>query len=478
MPDKWAQYAQPVAPAKTGDKWQQYATPGINYSHPAGGEAPTLAAHPAVSMTTPFLSPDATTNPVGDFVRGIGKGALHTLSSVDQMASKISPRLVTPIGQEATPENANRAMVMAQQMAEPHNIAERFGRGAEQAGEFLLPTGIEEAAGKAALPLLGRAGEVGAKIAGAGVHSGLVNDVQGGGFVPGAVMGGLGSGVGQAARAVAPILAENALGIRAADRDYGRTPGKAILEETTGYDPGRIADQATQKVNTYSNDLEDAALNSPHLASLGPARQAVQNSASAAMGRNNVDTIRKVAKLGEQLDTDAYGNVIPNDVQPSTLLHLKRGIGDLQTSWNPATAPKWISGQVGNVYHALDSELDRTVPESSELNQKISTLLPVASRAGAADLNAGVIQRGLSRLTKPTGALAPALMGAGYGGMHGGTMGALLGGGAGLLGTELLGSPQVQMGLARTAYSTLLPKLLPAAAGAALQLNRRVEAPQ
>lgn len=475
MPNPWDKPKEPSAVQKSGQPWEKYSATTDEVAGAGPGGVPSLAAHPTVDMQPSLLGKDTQSNPVGDYVKGAGKGILHTISSADQAASRIpgiGTRLVTPIGQEATPENAQHAMVTAQALAEPHNAAQRAGRISEQAGEFLLPSGLEEAAGKAVLPLLGRAGEVGAKMVGAGVHNGLINDAQGGGFLPGAVAGAAGSGVGQGVKAVAPILAENALGIRASDRAYGRTPGQAILNETTGFNPGKIAEQAGQKVNTYSNELEDAALNSPHLASLAPARQAVQNSASAAMGRNNIDTIRKVAKMGEQLDTDAYGQVIPNDVSPSTLLHLKRGIGDLQTSWNPATSPKWISGQVGNVYHALDSELDRTVPESSELNQKISTLLPVSARAGAADLNAGAIQRGLSRLTKPTGALAPALMGAGYGGMHGGAMGALLGGGAGLIGTELLGSPAVQMGLARGADSPIVQRLIPAATGAALQLNR------
>ena len=52
---------------------------------------------------------------------------------------------------------------------------------------------------------------------------GLVNKIQGGGFVPGAEAGALTSGAGELMRGAAPYVASSALGTRMGDLGGGRT---------------------------------------------------------------------------------------------------------------------------------------------------------------------------------------------------------------------------------------------------------------
>lgn len=458
MAGPWEQYAkQPSDVQQNGNApWQKYAAPA--------------AAAPAATEVEPPTMLQRIGSSALDMAKGVGEGALSTLSGTDEWAREHMPAFMTNSDFGFGPP---ADLQHVKQMATPANTTQQIGKIGEQAGEYLLPTGVEEAGARLGGEALGRAGEVLGRMAGAGVHSGGINKSQGGSFTGGAAAGVVGSGIGQGLRKIAPKLAESALNVRGADRAYGRTPGQAILDETTGFSPRKIATQASDKVESLTNDLEDMARDSPNGASLAPARDEATKSIGTAYGRNNKSTYDKLIKMGRQLDTNLEGEEIPEETSPQQILHLKRGIGDLQTSWNPATQPKWVNGQVGRVYHALDSEFDRAVPEGAALNQRISSLMPVAQRANAEDLNAGLLQRSIGRFKAHTGALAAPLLGAGEGYREGGVPGALIGGGLGLIGTEALSSPEVWMSLARGANSPVLRKIaIPAAQGALLQAGR------
>ena len=144
---------------------------------------------------------------------------------------------------------------------DPSNPIQEVGRQAEQTGEFLVPGLGEEAATE-------RAGKLAplARIGYNSLTSGLLNKAQGGDFTTGAVAGGVGSGIAEGGKAVAPALAEGAMGIRKLDRAYGRRPGLAILDETRGFRPETVAASADERLGELTPQLEsmvDAASTRP-----------------------------------------------------------------------------------------------------------------------------------------------------------------------------------------------------------------------
>src|SRR5207302_3936233 len=106
-----------------------------------------------------------------------------------------------------------------------------------------------------------------------------------------------------------------------------------------------------------------------------------------------------------------------------------------------------------------DKELDRAVPESEKLNQRISSLIPVAKRGESVDRGASLTQRMADRLKAHTGALTSSVAG----GLAFGPLGAV----GGLAVPELLASPTAQMAGAKALRSPV-PKLLGRAAASQL----------
>jgi hypothetical protein len=115
----------------------------------------------------------------------------------------------------------------------------------------------------------------------------------------------------------------------------------------------------------------------------------------------------------------------------------------------------------------LDKELDRTVPGALGLNQRISSLIPVAQRAESVSRNAPTLQRAAQRFGAHTGALTLGAAGAYEGKREGGIPGAIAGGLTGVLAPELIASPEGQIALARTLYKAngLKPLVAGALAG-------------
>jgi hypothetical protein len=147
-------------------------------------------------------------------------------------------------------------------LSTPTNTPQKFGYGTEQAAEFMLPGGAEkEAIAKLgtmtpkAMPLI--------KAGVSGLSTGAMNKLQGGEFGTGAALGAAGSAIGQGLKAVAPAVAEKALGIRGKfDRAYNKTPGLAALTETTGIRPETVSAQAGKRIGELSeatNRMADAA---------------------------------------------------------------------------------------------------------------------------------------------------------------------------------------------------------------------------
>lgn len=452
-----SQQAPPVAGLPAGQ-----SLPGVPGAPvPAGLQGPPAA-----------VTPPSTLQNIGSTVVNLGKGTIkgagsRITDSLDAVRKIPGVGGLLPDDLDQSTTNEMRGQV------QPNGTAQKIGKGIEQVGEFMLP-GLGEEAATAKLAALGPKIGAAARIGYGALTSGLVNKTQGGTFTGGALAGGAGGVIGEGVKAAAPLIAESALGVRAIDRSRGRTPGIGILNETKGFDAGNIAKQADQKLNLYTGELNNAAASSSIPVDLSPARQIAKNTQTTAASRNNPDTIKRAGQLYDQLNKESVGNaLIPPQVNASRALDLKRGIDDLKGSWNPATANSYVDSQIGQVHNSLNDGLYSSVPAAKELNSKISTLIPVAARAGATDLNASSLQRVLGRFTRPTGALVGGAAGAGYGYHEGGLPGAALGFAGGVVAPELIGSPTVQMMAARTANSALIPPTVKALTGLGAQAIRK-----
>ena len=440
---------QAQAAIKEPNDWQTVNDPGDWQTIPASSPTP-----PEPSML------QKAEGGVGDFFGGIGSGALHTLATIGypagMAAHAIAPKYFPP------------ASLSDPSLKAPNSTSGRVGRGVEQAGEFMLPGGAEEkGAAKLAemAPWAGRAAKPLAKVLTSGISAGAVNTAQGGSPVTGALMGAGGQVIGQGLKAAAPVIAETALGLPKAARAFGKTPGAALLDETRGIRPSTIAASAQERLGQLNPELESAAANSKVPASLLPARGIVSDAANKAANQNAEGLFNQLGKQGDFLD---YGGP-SGQVTPQKLLDLKRGFNEEHLRWNPEMHDRALStGR--QAYNALDQELDRTVPESAGLNQRISSLIPVAQRAESISRGAPTLQRAAQRFGAHTGALTLGGIGGYQGYREGGVPGAIAGGLTGVLAPELIASPEGQMTLARALNKAngLRPLV-----GGALQLDRK-----
>lgn len=440
------------------------------------GPAPSAGAQPIVDPDLPAQHPWSLQSALSngeDLLKGAGKGALHTLDSTDDFARAHLPAFLTNtnlgFGKPADLEAEHAREV-------PQNTAQRVGYGGEQVGEFLLPTGLEKGAAKLGGELLGHGGEIAGKILGAGGHSGLINKAQGGEFGTGALLGAGGAGAGELLKATAPVVAESALGVRGADKMYGRTVGNAIMEDTHGVRPSTIEGSAREKIGELKPELERTAADAGAAGARGsllPARQGVDDAIQKNLTNRATKTAGELGPLQSHLATDSVtGLPLAQDQSPTGLLQLKRGVdSDFIRNWSPLTGSRPALGQARQAYGSLADEFHAAAPGTQELDQRISSLIPVANRAEIAARAPGVLENTVNRFRVPTGALTGAV-GGGIAGYHeGGLPGAAAGAGMGALLPSAIGSPTTQMILARGLYDAV-PKLIPAATGGALQVDR------
>jgi hypothetical protein len=234
---------------------------------------------------------------------------------------------------------------------------------------------------------------------------------------------------------------------------------------------GRVAQPQGTMTRTPEMSASIPPLTEPNAAaSLKPARS-VLSAAQGKAARQEAGTLHN--QLGDMSDFLHVGSVsgepIPENVTPRKLLDLKRGFSDEHLRWNPNTHETATNAGRG-AYHALDSELDRTVPQSADTNQRISSLIEVLRNADKASRTSTAGQRALERVGRHTGAATLGGIGGYEGYREGGIPGAVAGLGAGLLGPELISSPEGEMALARMLNKG---KTLRGAVGGGLQLTRK-----
>jgi hypothetical protein len=247
MPNKWDQYASSPQQAPANN-WDQYAsspatTPPAASPAPQKGFMDTLADAGVPGM---------------DVAKGLVKGAAGTVANIDQAARKYLPAFMTnqnfgfgkPTDIEAE-----------QKFAQPENTAQKIGKYAEQAGEYLLPGAGEEkaAAGLAkAFPAVGKAAAPMARIATKALGSGAVGAAQGNGFGTGAAIGAVGGALPEAISAI-PTRAKagqlfDSVMEDAKDQPVNLTNSMPFLERTqqlasSGAAPFRPADMLFSRSN-------------------------------------------------------------------------------------------------------------------------------------------------------------------------------------------------------------------------------------
>ncbi len=439
--------------------------PGWSTSAPQG-DAPSAPPKPSMLQKA--------TGAIGDVATGAGKGLLHTISGSDDWMRAHGPAFMTNSNMGFGPP-ANLEHV--KQMATPQGTAQKIGYGGEQVGEFLAPGGLEErgAAKLATLfPKLGKYAAPLAHVLTSAISSGGVNAAQGGSPVTGALMGGGGQVLGQGLKAVAPALAETALKVRGNQRLFGRTVGDAILNDTSGIRPESIGKSANATISQLSPELDaadQASMVAGKRGTLEPARASVTDAIAAHTGNRAMKTAAGIQPISDFLTRDQLTGLPLAEQQTAPGLRMmKRGLNeDYIHNWTSDQPPaqKLAARQA---YGNINEQLHFISPETSSLDQRISSLIPAKLQGERVAAGAPLTQRIAGRFGAHTGALAGGLGGAFEGRREGGTPGMIAGGLAGLIAPELISSPEAQMVLARTLNKAngLRPLV-----GGALQLDRK-----
>lgn len=386
-----------------------------------------------------------------DLAIGALKGAgqtTHGISSLIHAIPGIGPKIIPQQGLDAF-----------QGIAAPTNTAQKIGKYGEQAGEFLLP-GVGEEKAASLLPKIPRIAKYATAALGSGALSTLQSDKPSGSdFASGAGAGVVGKGMGDAAQKIAPTIARMGLGIPKRVMKYGADPGSAILNETSAIRPGKIADQATQRIGQLDSDLLRTTANSPAKVDLSPARRVVLGDIGEARNRNSLSTVRDLGKISNQLNSDiTTGAQIPSRVPADKALALRRGLDDEVRTWNPINASA-VDSTVKGARHQIGEGLHLAVPETAPIDKRISSLIPVQKAGENKEFSAGILERGIGRLAKHTGALVGGVYGANEGYKHGGIGGAALGAGAGILVPEAAASPEAMTLAARAFHSPVTPAI-------------------
>lgn len=367
-------------------------------------------------------------NPIARGVTDVAEGAKAGLSSTILHGGDLVRRITGTERVIDTPE-AQRSM------RAPNSIPGKAGKFVEQAAEFAIP------ASKAAT--LTKGASLATRAAAQGGASGLVSAVQSGGDPAETAistgMGAAGPLVGSVARKGAEAIAGKAMGLRPVDRAYGKTVAAALLDETNGFTPNAVKRSAQKAVDRLTPELEAKVTASSQFGSLKTARDILEAEIAKATKQSSKPMVEALQPMLDRINSTITGAPRHNYQLPEKMLDLKRGFQDF-TQWKPGTDKK-VAKIANRVYHALDAEIDKSVPESAGLNQRLSSLIAGRDRAASRSLNAGLAERSLGRFAAHSGALAGAL----YGFHAGGVPGAI----AGIVGPEMVASPTAQMVAAR-----------------------------
>ena len=395
-------------------------------------------------------------------ITGFGQGAASTGHNIGKM-----------MGLSTTPEEEKNFA----EMMTPQNTTQKVFKTGEQVGEFMLPMGAEK---KIASLVPQSAAQMIARPALSAISTGAVNKAQGGTFGEGARLGAIGGIAGEGARALAPSIAESALGVRTSQKLHGAEPGKAILEKTSGVRPSTISDQASGEIGTLGGRLESVASRIGAPAGTMNSSVGIVDDAIAKAKAENSPVLPHLMEIRDQLiyERSPEGgfnryNPLPPPQTGMDIVNARRGMSDLAGNWE--REGKGAPSVARNVYGNLTGTLHNASPEAADIDKQLSSLLPAQKRADIVEHAPGIGQRMADRFARPTGGLALPLAAAAAGyGQHGG-IGAAVGGGLGLLGMEALNSPTGKMIASRLLDSGVPTRALPAIT---LQLLKKEEESQ
>jgi hypothetical protein len=381
---QYADLARPAAPTGVPGAPQPMPSPAAAPS-PQSGPIPSPAQTPGQPNMPPPPQPQAnpaspaagmpTGNTAQDLIGGVGQGLLSTVGDVGNLIRKvpgIGPHLIPQQGQDALRE-----------ISRPKNTAQSVGSIAEQAGELALPTGAVSDVAKLA-KLSPRALAIARLVGNSGVMAGM-EKLRGGsnaGAAGAAALNVATEGGISTLQKLAPVLLK--LGI-----PMNSKAAKAILEMTSGTEPGKIADSAQQAINGLKNS-RDAAIQqvgaSGATANIKPAIdlidqriiQELNPTGQLAVKGNNTKTLEQLRQLRSSLTAmvDDSGNVIgrvPQHLHPQAAIDLKDSVGKIIKSWGKDITPT-ADVVRKQVYHALDNSVDSIVPGHAKANDAISAL--------------------------------------------------------------------------------------------------------
>lgn len=280
-------------------------------------------------------------------------------------------------------------------------------------------------------------------------------------------------GAGKIAGKIAPSVAESALEVGSKSRGFGKTPGQAALDETTGLTPAAVLESTHDALNRVGKRVSDSYSQSQAPVSLQPAVDALMVAKNKALRARQTDLAADIQKNIDRLSIDPATGQKRLDMLPEELWRIKQGQGD-STNWNPTTDQREAGKLNRKVYAAIDGELDRVAPDTADLNQVYSSLVEVKKRADIENRKAGIIQGATSRWKARTGALAA---GAATGAAVGGIPGAIAGAVVGSILPELVTTPAVPMAAARGLNAASKVAAIPAAKLGPASINARPQLP-
>ena len=324
-------------------------------------------------------------------LKGVGEGLLQDTASVGRLINKIPL-----IGEKLVPSQGLNA---ERQLATPTTTAQKIGAGAEQTGEMFLPTG--EAGTLAKIGMGALKGGVSTAMHEGGTTEGVqprdvaVNTLIGG-AAPAAesgIKGMIGSKVGRG-------MINESVGANARDVTYGN-PAKALLDEgianvktgdvekvkdafRSGATPaaasqaagGRMA-AVSGKINELSPQLDSVL--SQSTAQIPVAQvidQPLNDAANQIIGNAAMTSAEKDAALKQlgDLQTEMKQG-LGQTITPQQANAIKRQVGD-RVNWGGTTAVgDEVKPAYRSLYGSLKKAIDQAVPESSQINERLTNLL-------------------------------------------------------------------------------------------------------
>ncbi len=341
------------------------------------------------------------------------------------------------------------------------NYVEGAGHYAASALPFIGPTAaaIGEQIGDYKEPVFDKYGNV--------VDQGTTPDIAGGmargvGTISGMAAGSaLARAAGRGLQSAARVPAKVALKLPGKTEAFGATPSQAILEDTSGFRPATIAKTGQAKINELKPQMESAVSSAKTPIDLAPGRTAIEDAMQVASNEGDVASFNQLLKMRDAMEKNMVtGQQYPPTIPPREALDLKRGFGRQFADYNPDVHEN-VNRIAKGVRGEINDQIHSAAPEAQSLDQRIQSLIPVVNRAETVSRGAGIGERVLGRMARPTGGMLPGAVGYHEFGIPG-LIGGLLGVEATASAVPLMCSARGMYGLGRGIKSAIGQRLVEA----------------